>query len=146
LVERHIAYVDTSLLVKRYLAEPDSSAAIALLESLDIVTSMLSVLEITSALHAASRAHLISPADLERLLSELDADRDTWGLLSITSSVLQRARAIVGPQALRSLDAIHCASAALYRDDRGKPVAFATLDRRQRDAADALGFECLQLD
>ena len=108
MVDRPIVYVDTSLLVKRYLAEQDSPAAIALLDGLDVVTSALSILEVTSALQAAFRANLISKTDLEKQLVELQADRETWSLLAITPGVLDRARTIVGEQALRSLDAIHC--------------------------------------
>jgi len=145
MVERSIAYVDTSVLVKRYFAESDSAAAIAALESLAIVTSELAVLEIASALQAAFRAGAISQVDLQAQLAELDADRDTWDLLAITPSVLRRARAMVGGQALRALDAIHCASAALFRDERAKPVGFVTLDRRQQAAAEDLGFTCLAI-
>lgn len=45
--------------------------------------------------------------------------------------------------AIGTLDAIHLASALLFRERRNAPVLFATHDRRQATAARARGFECV---
>lgn len=45
--------------------------------------------------------------------------------------------------AVRTLDAIHLASALLFRERKGTAIVFATHDAQQATAARALGFACL---
>ncbi len=58
-------------------------------------------------------------------------------LLPLDDAVLDEATA-VGPPALRSLDALHLATALSVRDDLG---AFFTYDQRLAEAAEAHGLE-----
>ena len=64
------------------------------------------------------------------------------GFVELTPAVLDRAGQPM-PTVLRTLDALHMASALLLREGRGEPVTFATHDTQQRRAATALGFPCL---
>jgi predicted nucleic acid-binding protein len=51
------------------------------------------------------------------------------------SEVLSRAEALVSGSSLRTLDAIHVASALLYQRGSRRPFLLVTADARQRDAA-----------
>lgn len=65
----------------------------------------------------------------------------TISRIALTRPVLRRA-ALPMATAVKTLDAIHLASAMLLRERRGHQLVFATHDARQATAARALGFEC----
>ena len=44
---------------------------------------------------------------------------------------------------VRTLDAIHLASAIMFRERRAVPLTFATHDVQQATSARALGFPCI---
>ena len=64
------------------------------------------------------------------------------GAIPLTRPVLHRA-ALPMPTAVKTLDAIHLASALLLRERRIASLTFATHEPQQLRAARALGFECL---
>jgi len=142
---RRLVYVDTSLLAKRYLREPDSTTTIGFLKSVVIATSSIAILELTAALHAANRSRSLSPARLQAALRVMASDCLGWYRLNVSGSVIEKARDIVSAYPLRSIDAIHCASGLILNDAQRATVPFATSDRRQRFAASALGLECLEV-
>lgn len=101
-----IVYLDTSALLKRVIVEPESAAVrsrLALLASAgDLLTS--SALTWVEVHRALRRADVSDPDELtDAALSGIDE-------FPLRPAVLQQAR-IVGPPGLRSLDAIHLASA-----------------------------------
>jgi len=63
------------------------------------------------------------------------------GFIGLTLPVLRRASAAM-PTVVKTLDAIHLASALLFKERRGETVTFATHDSQQTTAARALGFPC----
>ncbi|MDA2930144.1 PIN domain-containing protein [Acidobacteria bacterium AH-259-O06] len=64
------------------------------------------------------------------------------GYISLTRPVLQRAALPLGT-VVKTLDAIHLASALLFQERRGGKLIFATHDKQQAVAAKALGFEVI---
>jgi hypothetical protein len=66
------------------------------------------------------------------------------GFLELTSPVLSRALEPF-PTAVRTLDALHLASADFLRS-QGQAVQLATYDERQLEAARALGLEVIALE
>lgn len=62
------------------------------------------------------------------------------GTLRVTQAVLQRA-ALPMATAVKTLDAIHLASALLLQERHVPSLTFATHDRQQAKAARALGFD-----
>lgn len=64
------------------------------------------------------------------------------GRISLTRMVIHRA-SLPMATVVRTLDAIHLASALLYRERGAGRIVFATHDRQQATAARALGFECI---
>ena len=60
------------------------------------------------------------------------------GSIRLTRSILLRASQPM-PTAVKTVDAIHLASALLFEEQRGAGIVFGTHDRRQAVAARALG-------
>lgn len=124
-------YVDTSVLVAQLLAE-DRKPDPGLWEG-PLVTSRLAEYELWTRLH--SRGLGPSHGDAARaLLGRL-------AFLELAPPVLARATEPF-PVPVRTLDALHLASATWLRD-QGQQVRLATYDSRLSSAAVALGLEVL---
>ena len=124
-------YVDTSVLLAQLLAE-DRRPDAALWEQ-PLVTSRLTEYELWTRVHArkAGRTHGES---LRALLGRL-------AVIELAPPVLARATEPF-PQPVRTLDALHLASADWLRA-QGQAVTIASYDARLSAAAAALGFEVL---
>ncbi len=129
-------YVDSSALLKRYFPEPDSSVADRLLLGDSVlVTSWVTLIEVQRNL-----ARVLRGAELRAAKEQLAADLDAMALIAIDEAVC-RAAAQIGEQlAVRSLDAIHLASAQRLVV---AALPFVTFDLRQAQAARSLGFTVL---
>lgn len=126
------AYIDSSALVKLVVREPETSALEAYLADCSgLITSRLAVLECK---RAARRARP------QRILQTLNHVIETLYLLEITPAVLDHA-ARVDPPALRSLDAIHLATAMSISDP---DLEVITYDDRLAEAARAGGLTVVQ--
>ena len=79
--------------------------------------------------------------DLPRILARIREDRLYWALLDIGAAVLSQGEELVQKTRMRTLDAIHLASLAVFRSASGSVSAFITADRRQRNAASHLGLD-----
>jgi predicted nucleic acid-binding protein len=131
-----IAYVDSSVTLRFVLEQPGQLQEIA---SFDLVTSLLTEVE---CLRAVDNARLRG----EMADDEYDARRGVvYAKLrgmrrSLPSrSILTRAGdALLLP--LKTLDAIHLATAMMLRDRGSLDLVFATHDRPLGRAASALGF------
>jgi predicted nucleic acid-binding protein len=135
-------YLDSCIIVKLLVAEPDSEFFIRSLEGRALVTSELARTEVFSALLARERAGKISTTDRRRAWREFE-DRVTAReikLEPLNAIVLRKATHSLEqchPEVpLRTLDAIHLATADLCQD-----FPLATTDGRLRDAAALLGME-----
>ncbi len=118
------AYADASALVKLVIGEPESASMHAFIEAFDeVVTSQVGIIETR---RTASRRG--GPTGL------LDTVLAAVGALEIDAAIAATA-AVLEPPSLRTLDAIHLASAlSLYHVD-----AFVTYDARLAEAARAIG-------
>jgi predicted nucleic acid-binding protein len=125
-VNDHLRYLDASALVKLVVAEPESdSLARWLGPEPRIVSSEIAISEVVRALRLAdSRPELADRA--RRRLEETT-------LVRLSRDLLERA-ATVGPARLRTLDAIHLATALEVNPDE-----FLAYDRRLLAAAATAG-------
>jgi predicted nucleic acid-binding protein len=140
------AYVDTSVLLKRYVAEPGSPQARRLLRRHRVVTSAVAPVEALSALHRRHAARDVAEADFRAIIARLARDRLHWELLEVTGDVLERAEGVVRRTGVRTLDAVHLASALVLHamvEPRDPAPPFITADLVQRGAAATLGLEVL---
>jgi predicted nucleic acid-binding protein len=120
-----LVYLDSSALVKLVVAEPESMALIERLRTWpERVSSALALTELPRALERAAAG----PAAHRR-------SREVMGrvaLVDVDRRILAAAAA-VAPRTLRTLDAIHLATALTVREDL---EAIVTYDRRLRAAAE----------
>ena len=141
MTEPRPAYFDSSVVVKRYVSEQGSRVALRLLREHRPLSSALLTVEILSALRR--RRSDLQPRDLSRIRARVRADRDHWLVVEVTAEVLATAEAIVDSEGLRTLDAVHVASAVVLGRELGGALRFVTADQEQADAAAKLGLEVM---
>jgi predicted nucleic acid-binding protein len=132
-------YVDTAVLLKLLVRESDSAHYVRLVDGQEVWSSELTFTEVYSALLRKQREGAISAAHRRRAFARVDADvaARRLSLLPVSREVLTTANVILdacSPHvALRSLDALHLASA---REIGSWPLC--TNDGRMRAAAERL--------
>ncbi|MBI4600405.1 MAG: type II toxin-antitoxin system VapC family toxin [Planctomycetes bacterium] len=133
-------YLDTSVVLRVLLRQKDPLALWGQWES--AYSSELLALESRRVLDRLRLEGALVDDDLARAHEELARIEATLGFIPVTRPVLRRA-SLPMPTAIRSLDAIHLASALLFQESRGGQLVFATHDVQQGTAARALGFRCV---
>jgi uncharacterized protein len=134
------AYFDTSALVKRYANEPGSLEIRRLLRTRRVMSSVLLRIEVLSALRRRREETALSARAFARLLRRIEADDASWQLVPMSDEIVGAARTRILQQSLRTLDAIHLASAeALHH--AGLRIPFVTADARQANAGRAVGLD-----
>lgn len=125
-------FLDTSALVKRYVAEEGTEEALELMESdREWCASALCAAETRVTL-----CHLgLDESTLTAATTAFEADWDRFIVVPVDERCLTEAIAIGCSHRVRTLDAIHLAAAVRLPGD----TAFATFDARQREACVALG-------
>ena len=132
-------YLDTSIIVKLLVAEPDSEFFVRSLEGQRLTTSELAQTEVFSALLARERAGKIDSSDRRLAWKEFQARvaDEEIKLEPLNSVVLRKATHCLEfchpPAPLRTLDAIHLATADLCQD-----FPLVTTDARLANAARAM--------
>ena len=127
-----VAYVDSSALLKLVICEAETAALEADFAQRDgLITSRLAILECRRAARRVLRG---------RALQTIEQVLEAVYLIEITPDILERA-GVADPAHLRSLDAIHLAT-ALSIDD--PTLDIITYDRRFADAALASGLCVVQ--
>lgn len=106
------------------------------------LTSDLTMIECDRALLRHVSLGRLDGERVRTLRGELAAVTSSWQLLTIAPEIVARAREPFPDDRIRSLDAIHLASALVARS-RFRDMAMVTLDDRIRGNATALGFEVL---
>lgn len=120
-------YLDSSAITKLVIAEPESDAVRELISGRQLATSRVAVVEVGKAVARANPT--ADPQSVLALLAFVELDAD-----------LARVAATTGGAELRSLDAIHLASAMRLGPEL---AAFVTYDARQAAAARSLNIDVL---
>ena len=124
---RRATYLDSSAIVKLVVREPESAALARYLRGRrPIAASALARVEV---MRVALSFDVVVQARALEVLSRIELIRLNDRVLGVASTLL--------PPEMRSLDAIHLATASLLGDQLGRVV---TYDERMADAARALGF------
>lgn len=124
-------YVDSSALMKRYVAEHDSAAAQQLLASDPVlVTSRLTEVEVRRNL-----ARMLEGSAAVEARRQLAVDLDLMALVALDATTCNEAARIAEQALCRSLDSIHLAAARRA----GPQTTLLTFDLRQAQAARTLG-------
>jgi len=85
----------------------------------------------------------LAEKDFSAILARVNADRAYWELIEVNPMVLARAEELIFSSAMRTLDAIHVASALTFQHSLGLAFPFITSDERQGRAARQCGLEVL---
>jgi len=142
------AYLDTSALVKRYVAETGSAWVRRLLAhpaQYVIYTAALAQAEVISALQRRVREGRLEVAQAQRLGQRVTAHFvQRYQVISMTQAVVDQACVALQAHPLRAADAIHLACALTIRrivQEQGLlPPSFVVADTALRAAATAEGF------
>jgi predicted nucleic acid-binding protein len=134
-----ILYLDTSALVK--LIHPEAGSEVvrrAVAQANALATSVLTRIEVHATLARLGR----EGASQELLTSWFSAFARLWVPMALINMdrAVDVASGLCLKHPLRSLDAIHLASALRIREEGQLEVAFATADRRLGEAARKEGF------
>ncbi len=144
-------YVDTSALAKRYLLEPGTAWVNALLMSESFAISHLAIVELASVLGRKTQEGAISPDSRDATFRTFLSDKERLVVLELSLEVVQEAATLLRDAPsfirLRSLDALHVASARLaFASARRQGMvtgAFVTADQRLVTAARWAGLTVL---
>ncbi len=129
-------YVDSSALLKRYVDEPDSDVANALLAGdPSLLTARHTVVEVRRNL-----ARVLDERDASAAKSAFLDDLAVFGIVELDAVTCESAAAIAELTGARTLDALHLAAAQRLG---GAAVPFVTFDVRQAQAARMLGMTVL---
>jgi len=139
-------YCDTSAMAKRYVRESGRAALMKALARHRVVSSVLMPVELHSAFSQRVRDGTLATIALPRLFERVAADRQHWTLVETTKEVLAEAEALLEAHPLRTLDAVHVASARVFQRRLRVPVMFVSADARQLAAAAREGLTVESLD
>lgn len=129
-------FVESSALLKRYIDERGTMLVVEAMQlDSEWVASEVAHAEAALALCYAA----LSQEQVAVARRRLDEDWRRFRTLAADRTCLARAVEIGCDQRVRTLDAIHLAAA----DRLPRPMTFLTFDRRQADAARALGMEVI---
>lgn len=135
-----IAYIDSSVVLRVVLGQAGKLAEWKSIES--AVSSSLIEVECLRTLDRFRVAHDLPDRDVVMRRSAVYRVLDELDLVEITHPVLSRASQPM-PVALGILDAIHLASALLWREQTGRALMMATHDRNLARAAEAFGLSVI---
>lgn len=129
-------YIDTSALLRRYLADRDRPVVMKAMEADPVwCGSAVSRTETLMALHQVA----LNPAHHEELWQQFRLEWDSIIEIPVDDRCLARAAEIGARFRLRLADAIHLAAA----DRLPRPASFLTLDRQQLAAAVELDLDVI---
>lgn len=140
-------FLDTSVLVKLYVPEPDSAAIMALIHADDeLLICDLTPLEYRSALYRKVRANQIDAGDADLAIQAFQAHPEFYNQQMIGSNAFQSASDLLDRFAvshgLRPPDALQLAT-ALEAHSHNPIDHFLTTDNLLADVARASGFNVL---
>ena len=130
-------YLETSSLVKLYVAEPGSDRVRAQVDRATVVaTSLVAYPEARAAFARRRRERVLAPAAFDAAKRQFDADWPKYLAVQITDAVCRDAGQFAERFALRGYDSVHLASyLELARQAGAADAEFSSSDDRLNVAA-----------
>lgn len=128
-------YLDTSALVKKYVAEEGSENIVTIMQSSVIATSRLTYPEILSALARRSSVRDITNNKLKEILKDSESDWDCFTIRDIHEELLPMIKHLIEKHYLRGADSIHLSSALWLKNMIHEDIAFVASDINLLNAA-----------
>jgi predicted nucleic acid-binding protein len=124
-------YLDTSALLKQYVAENGSQQMRALLSLAELwAASVLTSVEVTAALSKSVCMKVITGQDASQALRAFRRGWDDFVQIETTAVVLESASELAWQYGLRAYDAVHLASARFWQESLQEQVVMATFDHQ----------------
>lgn len=135
------AFLDTSAIAKRYVAEQGADKVAALCGQADsLVVSVICLPELISTLSRLVRENRLGDADYQALKQHALDDFADMDVCQLTPTVLGAVIPLLESNTLRAMDALHVACALAAGADM-----FASADHRQLAAAQKAGLMVLDV-
>ena len=132
-------YLETSALLAWLLGQSGAGEVCAGIDVADVVvTSVVTSVEAERVLTRVLAAGAMSEADGRRALGALVRARASWIVMELTADVAARAGASFPVEPVRTLDAVHLATALRFTE-AFPSLEVSSLDRRVSENAKALG-------
>lgn len=136
-----IYYFDTSALLKRYLLEEGTNEVLSLFRKNEVipVTSLLTQVE---GFHGICRKWNEAKASIklrQQVLRQFQRDMQTFQIVTVDSALIKISKKLVQNHLLRSLDAIHIASALVFKKRGNEKIHFVSCDNLQNKVAQQQG-------
>jgi predicted nucleic acid-binding protein len=139
-------YFDTSTYLKIFVKESGSAKARELIKKHRMITSALVSVECFSALSRKKQAGELKSKEFDSLIKKIRESLDHIEIIRLTDEVLAKAGQVVVSSPVRSLDALHIASAQIFQDAMQISLPFVTSDLRQLETARAQGFKTVLVE
>ena len=133
-------YLDTSSLVKLYVAEPGSDAVRALVDAATVVaTSFIAYPETRAALARRHRERALRPAAFAAAKKTFEGDWPRYFVIDVTSALCREAGEFAERYRLRAYDSVHLAAFAEVAREAGvRDTRFSSFDDALNRAARSL--------
>lgn len=134
-----VVYAESSAVLASLLAESTGKVVDReLARAGQVVTSLLTLIECSRGLARARQLGRITAEQEQSAVRMLETRAAGWNVLDVSADVADRARGAFPHEPVRTLDALHLATAAVFADALGS-VNVLSLDDRVRQNAVALG-------
>lgn len=138
-----IVYAESSAMLAWLLGEAAGSHIEGILANSDeVVTSDLTLVECNRAFQRELAMGRLTEDDARRTTVKLDLAVQAWRILRVLPSIAKRAGERFPREPIRSLDALHVAS-ALHARSATPDIIVLSLDDRIRRVAESVGFSLL---
>jgi uncharacterized protein len=131
-----ILYLDTSSLVKLYVAEIGSDKIQRISEQASVIsTSKIAYAEARAAFARKQKEGGFPRKGLRKIVEELNRDWESYFAIEITDGLVRLAGDLAEKYLLRGFDSIHLASAIHLKDKTRSETYFSSADRRLNESA-----------
>lgn len=139
-----IVYLDTSALVKLYVAEEFSDRVREIVNSCSAAsTHMIAYAEARAAFARLNREDRLSQSSHAKIKVQFDDDWGKYAKVETLNDLVRRAGDLAEAFALRGFDSVHLAAAEYVKNKSTAAIIFACFDRRLNRAASALGMKTI---
>ncbi len=134
-------YLDTSSLVKLYVAEPGSDAVRKLVDAASVVaTSSIAYTETWAAMARRRRERALRPAAFASARKTFEAEWPKYFVVDVTLALCRQAAGFAERYRLRAYDSVHLAAFAEVAREAGvRDTRFSSFDHSLNRAAQSLG-------
>ncbi len=137
-----ILYLDTSALVKAYIAEEFSHDVMSHISNADIIsTHRIAFIEAHAAFAQLNRENKLTDLELNTTKQVFVNDWRNYLQIENTQALMEHAVDLAEAFALRAYDSVHLAAAAMLSKQSNQMIIFACFDRHLNKAAKVLGLQ-----